>query len=82
MLTPSDSQVVVAAGSSLTISCSGSGLATWRFRRQEDVPLFRVEQRNSSAVLILENVTWEHTGVYVCLTQAEETEEVAVFVPG
>ncbi|XP_046882615.1 platelet-derived growth factor receptor beta isoform X2 [Hypomesus transpacificus] len=81
VLTPSDSQVVVAAGSSLTISCSGSGLATWRFRRQEDVPLFRVEQRNSSAVLILENVTWEHTGVYVCLTQAEETEEVAVFVP-
>uniref|UniRef100_A0A8C2GKX5 receptor protein-tyrosine kinase n=1 Tax=Cyprinus carpio TaxID=7962 RepID=A0A8C2GKX5_CYPCA len=63
--------------------CSGWSNVTWRFKREENVPEFHTEKRSpSSSVLSLEQVTWRHTGVYVCSENStNETREVAVFVP-
>lgn len=93
-ITPDDTELVLAEGSSLSLTCSGSGETTWEFKR-DDVPYFQVEQvqngRQSyqvvqtgatSSVLTLWNVSWKHTGVYQCIDQLTgETKEVAVFVP-
>ncbi|XP_073676069.1 platelet-derived growth factor receptor beta [Garra rufa] len=82
-LNPSDAQVVLSINSSISITCSGWNDVTWRFKREEKVPEFRVEKRSpTSSVLSLEQVTWRHTGVYVCTENGtNETREVAVFVP-
>uniref|UniRef100_A0A8C2GKX1 receptor protein-tyrosine kinase n=1 Tax=Cyprinus carpio TaxID=7962 RepID=A0A8C2GKX1_CYPCA len=66
-----------------SITCSGWSNVTWRFKREENVPEFHTEKRSpSSSVLSLEQVTWRHTGVYVCSENStNETREVAVFVP-
>ncbi|XP_078145117.1 platelet-derived growth factor receptor beta [Centroberyx gerrardi] len=81
-ITPGDGEQVLAAGSSLTLTCSGSGAASWGFKR-DDVPYFQVEQvhngdpfsgqndqivkgSDTSSVLTLRSVSWKHTGVYEC----------------
>uniref|UniRef100_A0AAZ3S556 receptor protein-tyrosine kinase n=1 Tax=Oncorhynchus tshawytscha TaxID=74940 RepID=A0AAZ3S556_ONCTS len=81
-ISPSNSEVVMTAGDSMIITCSGWGTVEWRFKRDDNVPSFGVENQNTTSVLILDNVTWSQTGVYVC-TEAwtDETIEVAVFVP-
>lgn len=83
-LNPSVTQVVLSINSSFSITCSGWSNVTWRFKREENVPEFHTEKRSpSSSVLSLEQVTWKHTGVYVCSENStNETREVAVFVPG
>ncbi|XP_031425684.1 platelet-derived growth factor receptor beta [Clupea harengus] len=80
---PGDTEVILSADSAHTITCSGSTPVTWRYRRDENVPNFEVENSSpGSAVLRLENVTWRHTGVYVCTEEgSRQTREVAVFVP-
>ncbi|KTG07032.1 hypothetical protein cypCar_00030481 [Cyprinus carpio] len=82
-LSPSISQEVLSINSSFSITCSGWNNVTWSFKRDEKVPEFHVEKpSSSSSVLRLEQVTWRHTGVYVCSEKgADETREVAVFVP-
>lgn len=96
-ITPGDKEFVLAEGSSLSLTCSGSGATTWEFKR-EDVPYFQEEQvqnafagRNyeivqnsdASSTLTLWSVSWKHTGVYRCTEErAGEMKEVAVFVPG
>ncbi|XP_059372347.1 platelet-derived growth factor receptor beta-like [Carassius carassius] len=83
-LSPSVSPVVLSINSSFSITCSGSNNVTWHFKREERVPEFHVEKTSSSSssVLRLEQVTWRHTGVYVCSENGtNETREVAVFVP-
>uniref|UniRef100_A0A671KU48 receptor protein-tyrosine kinase n=1 Tax=Sinocyclocheilus anshuiensis TaxID=1608454 RepID=A0A671KU48_9TELE len=82
-LNPSISQVILSINSSFSITCSGWNDVTWRFKREEKVPEFHVEKpSSSSSVLSLEQVTWRHTGVYVCSENGtDETREVAVFVP-
>uniref|UniRef100_A0A673K9F9 receptor protein-tyrosine kinase n=1 Tax=Sinocyclocheilus rhinocerous TaxID=307959 RepID=A0A673K9F9_9TELE len=82
-LNPSVSQVILSINSSFSITCSGWNDVTWRFKREEKVPEFHVEKPSlSSSVLSLEQVTWRHTGVYVCSENGtDETREVAVFVP-
>ncbi|XP_054453535.1 platelet-derived growth factor receptor beta isoform X2 [Anoplopoma fimbria] len=93
-ITPDDRELVLAEGSSLTLTCSGSEDTRWEFKR-DDVPYFQVEQVQSdgqsyqivqssvtSSVLTLRNVSWKHTGVYQCTDRhTEETKDVAVFVP-
>lgn len=81
-ITPSDSTVVLATGSSFSFICSGSESAVWSIRRDDDHPSMVMEQRNGSAVLTLHDVTWRHTAVYECSTDPPtETKMVAVFVP-
>ncbi|KAM3867210.1 platelet-derived growth factor receptor beta [Diretmus argenteus] len=95
-ITPGDRELVLAAGSSISLTCSGSGTMKWGFKK-EDVPYFQVEHtqngddpghqyfvqdNNTSSVLTLKNVSWKHTGVYECTELGTwETMEVAVFVP-
>ncbi|GAA6235240.1 platelet-derived growth factor receptor beta [Lates japonicus] len=93
-ITPNDKEILLPRGSSLTLTCSGSGEMTWEFKR-EDVPFFQLEQvQNSgqsyqivqngtgSSVLTLWNMSWKQTGVYQCVDrQTGETKEVVVFVP-
>lgn len=82
-ISPSNSEVVMAAGDSIIITCTGWGTVEWRFKRDDNVPYFGVENQNTTSVLILDNVTWSQTGVYVCAeTWTDKTIEVAVFVPG
>lgn len=94
-ITPRAKEQVLAAGSSLTITCSGSGDTTWEIKsddvwysladqvqsgRQSDIT---VRVGSAGSVLTLHEVTWKHTGVYQCVDQqAGESEEVAIFVPG
>ncbi|XP_073710507.1 platelet-derived growth factor receptor beta [Misgurnus anguillicaudatus] len=82
-LNPSLPEVILATNSSFTITCSGWASVTWRFKREENVPQFHIiNQSPTSSVLSLENVTWHHTGVYVCSENGtSETREVIVFVP-
>ncbi|KAL0974038.1 hypothetical protein UPYG_G00214570 [Umbra pygmaea] len=81
-ISPGNTEVIMAPGDSMNFTCSGRGRVTWWFRREDDVPDFRVENRNMTGVLTLENVTWRNTGVYICSEeQADDTREVAVFVP-
>ncbi|XP_067242896.1 platelet-derived growth factor receptor beta [Chanodichthys erythropterus] len=82
-LNPEVPQVVLPINSSFTITCSGWSNVTWRFKREENVPEFHTESRSpTSSVLSLEQVTWRHTGVYVCMENGTNvTREVAVFVP-
>ncbi|KAM8908972.1 platelet-derived growth factor receptor beta isoform 3-T4 [Spinachia spinachia] len=93
-ITPDDDELVLAEGSSLTLTCSGSEDTTWEFKR-DDAPHFQAEQiqndghsyqtvesGSTSSVLTLRNVSWKHTGVYQCNDlHTGETKEVAVFVP-
>ncbi|XP_076143291.1 platelet-derived growth factor receptor beta [Alosa pseudoharengus] len=80
---PGDAEVILKTDSAHSITCTGSAPVTWRYRRDENVPDFEVENVSPvSAVLRLENVTWRHTGVYVCTEEGSlHTQEVAVFVP-
>lgn len=93
-ISPDDKELTLAEGSFLNLTCSGSGETTWEFKR-DDVPYCQVEQvQNSgpsyqivqsnitSSVLSLWNMSWKHTGVYLCVDRhTGETKEVAVFVP-
>ncbi|XP_076861978.1 platelet-derived growth factor receptor beta [Brachyhypopomus gauderio] len=82
-LHPNIREVILTANSSFTITCSGWGPVSWRLRREESAPVFRWENSSPSvSMLTLENVTWRHTGVYVCFeNHTAETREVAVYVP-
>ncbi|XP_063048957.1 platelet-derived growth factor receptor beta-like [Engraulis encrasicolus] len=93
-LSPGNQEVVLQAGSNLSINCTGSAPVNWRYRREDNIPDFLVEKTTPtssfalplvdmySAVLRLDNVTWRHTGVYVCYEEGHTlTREVAVYVP-
>ncbi|KAM3612001.1 uncharacterized protein V6R79_000788 [Siganus canaliculatus] len=91
-ITPDHEELVLAQGSSLSITCSGSEETTWEFKR-DDVPYFQLEPNSApsfqivqssvtTSVLTLLKVSWKHTGVYQCVDRhSGETKEVAVFVP-
>lgn len=92
---PDDRELVLVQGSTLTLTCSGLGETRWEFKK-DDVPNFQVDQEqkvgkwyevvqngNKSSDLTLLNVSWQHTGVYLCTDQVSgESKEVTVFVPG
>ncbi|XP_064207920.1 platelet-derived growth factor receptor beta-like isoform X2 [Anguilla rostrata] len=81
-ISPSATEVVLTANSSVTITCSGWSEVRWRNRSELDMSWAHAANGTTSSVLTLENVTWEHTGTYVCEEPAsEEAVEVSVFVP-
>ncbi|KAM4733108.1 platelet-derived growth factor receptor beta isoform 1-T2 [Anableps anableps] len=94
-ITPDNKEFVLAQGSSLTLTCSGSKQATWEFKRDDSTHYLDEihENRNvqykmfqldaeESVVLTLMSASWRHTGVYQCIDHASgEMKEVAVFVP-
>uniref|UniRef100_A0A3P9N370 receptor protein-tyrosine kinase n=1 Tax=Poecilia reticulata TaxID=8081 RepID=A0A3P9N370_POERE len=72
---------VLAQGSSLTLTCSGSSQAKWLDESMNSrYKMF--EPDATSVALNLTSVSWMHTGVYQCVDDnADEIKEVAVFVP-
>uniref|UniRef100_A0A3Q4AID1 receptor protein-tyrosine kinase n=2 Tax=Mola mola TaxID=94237 RepID=A0A3Q4AID1_MOLML len=93
LITPDDKALVLANGSSLTITCSAAGTTTWELK-SDDVPHFPVNQvqnvqnyqiiqsNSTTNVLTFRNVSWKNTGVYQCKDgSTRETKEVAIFVP-
>ncbi|XP_026774720.2 platelet-derived growth factor receptor beta isoform X2 [Pangasianodon hypophthalmus] len=82
-LSPSTKEIILTTNASISIICSGWAPVSWRYKRDEKQPVFRTENRSlTSSVLHLENVTWRHTGVYVCTEDgSEESREVAIYVP-
>uniref|UniRef100_H3D9P7 receptor protein-tyrosine kinase n=1 Tax=Tetraodon nigroviridis TaxID=99883 RepID=H3D9P7_TETNG len=93
-MVPDDRRHILAEGSSLSITCSGSGETTWDFK-SEDAPFFQMEAKSgglnykivqsnrTTSVLTLWHVNWKYTGVYQCKdVLTKEMEEVAIFVPG
>lgn len=96
-ITPDDKQFVLDNGSSLNLTCSGSGETAWKIKK-EDVPddqtpftsniqgsekYQTVQSSATSTVLTLRNVSWKDAGVYQCTDRhTGETKEVPVFVPG
>ncbi|XP_010895133.2 platelet-derived growth factor receptor beta isoform X1 [Esox lucius] len=78
---PNNTEVIMKPGNTIGFNCSGQGTVKWTFKRDDNVPNFRNETKAMTSVLFLDDVTWKHTGVYVCTeTQTNETQEVAVFV--
>ncbi|KAL6473986.1 hypothetical protein MHYP_G00175470 [Metynnis hypsauchen] len=82
-LNPNIRQITLDANSSFSVTCSGWAPVSWHFKREESIPVFRMETRtNTTSILHLEHVTWEHTGVYVCSEDEINTEiELAIYVP-
>lgn len=90
-----DKRFILAQGSSLALTCSGSEETTWEFKR-DDIPYFQVDQvqhgkksyqivqsSDTTTVLTLWDVSWKHSGVYVCIDRLTgESQEAVVFVPG
>lgn len=81
-------------GSSISITCTGSGETTWDKSDSDDVPFFQmkeesgglnykiVQSNRTTSVLTLWHVNWKNTGVYQCKDRlTKEMKEVAVFVP-
>lgn len=94
-ITPADTEFTLGQGSSLTLTCSGSAETAWEFKR-DDVPYFQVDpaqndgkrsfkivrNSNMASVLILDDVSWKHSGVYLCIDRlTAESQEIVVFVP-
>uniref|UniRef100_H2T1W6 Platelet-derived growth factor receptor beta n=2 Tax=Takifugu rubripes TaxID=31033 RepID=H2T1W6_TAKRU len=92
-IVPEEKQLILAEGSSLSLTCAGSSETTWDLK-SDDVPFFQMKaessdlnykivQSNSTAsVLTLWHVDWKNTAVYQCREQLTgEIKEVAVFVP-
>ncbi|XP_063058334.1 platelet-derived growth factor receptor beta-like [Engraulis encrasicolus] len=83
-ITPNSGEVTLAANSSLTVVCSGWSDVTWKTpdsspEVKEGVEVF---DQGTTSTLELSNVTWSHTGLYVCEEpDAREIKEISVFVP-
>ncbi|MED6289489.1 hypothetical protein CHARACLAT_003343, partial [Characodon lateralis] len=93
-ITPPNKEFVLAQGSSLNLTCSGSLDASWEFKRDDSQRLLDERDENGnpkyiifrsdpkSIALFLKSVSWKDTGVYQCIDHnSSETREVAVFVP-
>ncbi|KAK3526699.1 hypothetical protein QTP70_032078 [Hemibagrus guttatus] len=82
-LSPNMKEIILTANSSISITCSGWAPVSWHYKRGVKVPEYRTENRSSTfSILHLENVKWNHTGVYMCFENvSEEFREVAVYVP-
>ncbi|KAI1902952.1 hypothetical protein AGOR_G00021870 [Albula goreensis] len=81
-ISPSATEIILTANSSTSITCSGWSEVKWRSRSEMDVIGVHVQNGTTSSVLTLENVTWRHSGIYVCEEVAsDQTVEILVFVP-
>ncbi|CAL1613295.1 unnamed protein product [Knipowitschia caucasica] len=93
-ISPADTEFILDPGSSLTLTCSGSKEAAWEFKR-DDAPYFQmdhvqhgrrsfqiVQNSDMTSVMTLLDVSWKHSGVYLCIDQVTgESREAVVFVP-
>ncbi|XP_041750373.1 platelet-derived growth factor receptor beta [Coregonus clupeaformis] len=81
-LSPSEKEVILSTNSSFMVVCSGWSKVTWKSPHNPSLEGVAVEDRGSTSVLVLHNVTWRHSGNYVCEEPStEETKDISVFVP-
>lgn len=81
-LSPSATEVILAVNSSFTVVCSGWGRVTWKLPMQDPPDGVYLENQGTSSILELRNVTWKHSGNYICAEPfSDETKEIDVFVP-
>ncbi|KAJ8266013.1 hypothetical protein GJAV_G00124920 [Gymnothorax javanicus] len=79
---PSATEVVLTTNSSISITCSGWSEVKWTSRTDQELSEVLVQNESTSSVLTLQNVTWRHSGVYICQEpSSDEALEVSVFVP-
>uniref|UniRef100_A0A3B4YEY5 Ig-like domain-containing protein n=1 Tax=Seriola lalandi dorsalis TaxID=1841481 RepID=A0A3B4YEY5_SERLL len=63
--------------------CSGWSQVTWRVPQDSQVDGVVVENRGSSSVLQLFNVTWRNSGRYTCEEGSSyQSREIDIFIPG
>uniref|UniRef100_A0A8C8FG69 receptor protein-tyrosine kinase n=1 Tax=Oncorhynchus tshawytscha TaxID=74940 RepID=A0A8C8FG69_ONCTS len=81
-LSPSEKEVILSTNSSFTVVCSGWSKVTWKSPHDPSLEGVAVEDRGTTSVLVLHNVTWRHSGNYVCEEPStEEAKDISVFVP-
>ncbi|XP_023283929.1 platelet-derived growth factor receptor beta-like [Seriola lalandi dorsalis] len=82
-LMPSASKVLLNSTSSFSVVCSGWSQVTWRVPQDSQVDGVVVENRGSSSVLQLFNVTWRNSGRYTCEEGSSyQSREIDIFIPG
>lgn len=63
--------------------CWGWSQVTWRLPQGSEIDRVVVENRGSSSVLQLFNVTWRNSGRYTCEeASAFQSREIDIFIPG
>ncbi|KAL0993868.1 hypothetical protein UPYG_G00114940 [Umbra pygmaea] len=81
-LSPSEKEVILGTNSSFTVVCSGWSKVTWKTAHNHNLEGLVVEDRGTTSVLHLHNVTWRHSGNYICEEHAsDEDKDISVFVP-
>uniref|UniRef100_A0A8C7V2T1 receptor protein-tyrosine kinase n=1 Tax=Oncorhynchus mykiss TaxID=8022 RepID=A0A8C7V2T1_ONCMY len=81
-LSPSEKEVILSTNSSFTVVCSGWSKVTWKSPHDPSLEGVAVEDRGTTSVLVLHNVTWRHSGNYICEEPStEEAKDISVFVP-
>ncbi|XP_040006947.1 platelet-derived growth factor receptor beta-like [Xiphias gladius] len=82
-LLPSASEVILNSNSNFTVVCWGWSQVTWRLPQGSEIDRVVVENRGSSSVLQLFNVTWRNSGRYTCEeASAFQSREIDIFIPG
>ncbi|XP_061093106.1 platelet-derived growth factor receptor beta [Conger conger] len=80
-ITPGGDVSVLNKGASFSAKCRGGGAVTWKHSHPTATGI-RVTNGPTYSTLTLENVAWNHTGVYTCAEpDAGDTREISVFVP-
>ncbi|XP_071362423.1 platelet-derived growth factor receptor beta-like isoform X2 [Trachinotus anak] len=82
-LMPSAPEVLLNSTSSFTVVCSGWSQVTWQLPQDSQVDGVVVENRGSSSILQLFNVTWRNSGRYTCEEASSyQSREINIFIPG
>ncbi|KAI1898469.1 hypothetical protein AGOR_G00072670 [Albula goreensis] len=79
-ISPKDEVVILHTSSSFSVTCYGQKV-TWKHSLQ-NLTGVQVKNGPSNSTLTLENVKWNHTGIYTCVESGTgSTQEISVFVP-
>ncbi|XP_040907252.1 platelet-derived growth factor receptor beta-like isoform X2 [Toxotes jaculatrix] len=82
-LLPSASEVLLNSNSNFTVVCSGWSQVTWQLPQDSQVDGVAVENRGSTSILQLLNVTWRNSGRYTCEEALSyQSRDINIFIPG
>uniref|UniRef100_A0A3Q3A9Z2 receptor protein-tyrosine kinase n=1 Tax=Kryptolebias marmoratus TaxID=37003 RepID=A0A3Q3A9Z2_KRYMA len=81
-LQPLASELLLQSHSNFTV-CSAWSQVKWRLPVSTPVDRVSVDNRGSSSVLQLVNVTWRNSGRYTCEeASADQSRDIDIFIPG
>ncbi|KAJ3589190.1 hypothetical protein NHX12_010037, partial [Muraenolepis orangiensis] len=76
-------EVVLNPNSSFTVVCSGWGQVSWRLPWTPGPDGVLIKDHGTSSTLELHNISWRHTGRYVCEEpSSHQTKTLDIFIPG